>query len=98
MGGCANSQLVRSIMDGCSWLCNIPSYPLKNSMRTLMNIVNEGAGGGTAPLSNRDDQIIYLHANTDDYSGSYLTSMGGRNIPAATPPWSGMLEKNSWMN
>jgi hypothetical protein len=56
MGGCANPQLVRSIMDGCSWLCNIPSYPLKKSMQTVMNIVNEGAGGGTAPLSNRDDQ------------------------------------------
>ncbi len=93
MGGCANSQLVRSIMDGCSWLCNIPSYPLKKSMQTVINIINEGAGGETAPLSNRDDQVIYLPANTDDYSGAYLTSPGRRNIPATTPPWSRMSEK-----
>jgi hypothetical protein len=93
MGGCANPQLVRSIMDGCSWLCNIPSYPLKKCMQTVMNIVNEGAGSGTAPLSNRDDQVIYLPANTDDYSGAYLTSPGRRNIPATTPPWTGMSEK-----
>jgi hypothetical protein len=80
-------------MDGCSWLCNIPNYPLKKSMQTVMNIVNEGAGGRTAPLSNRDDQVIYLPANTDDYSGAYLTSPGRRNIPATTPPWTGMSEK-----
>jgi hypothetical protein len=33
-------------MDGCNWLWNIPSYPLKNSMKSVMKIVNEGAGGG----------------------------------------------------
>ncbi len=93
MGGCANSQLVRSIMDGCNWLCNIPSYPLKNSMKSVMKIVNEGAGGGTVPLSNRDDQVVYLPANTDDYSGAYMTSPGRCNIPATTPPWTGMSEK-----
>jgi hypothetical protein len=31
--------------------------------------------------------------HTDDYSSSYLTSPGRRNIPAAFPPWSSLSEK-----
>jgi hypothetical protein len=50
-------------------------------------------GGGTVPLSSHPDMVVYLPSNTDDYSGSYLTSPGRRNIPANLPPWSSFSEK-----
>jgi hypothetical protein len=37
--------------------------------------------------------VVYLPSNTDDYSGSYLTSPGRRTIPATLPPWSSLSEK-----
>jgi hypothetical protein len=46
MGGIANPQLIRSMMDGCNWLASIPGYPLKNSMQSIVKIAAEGAGGG----------------------------------------------------
>jgi hypothetical protein len=50
MGGIANPQLIRSMVDGCNWLASIPDYPLKNSMLSIIKIAAEGAGGGW-PLS-----------------------------------------------
>jgi hypothetical protein len=81
------------MMDGCNWLASIPGYPLKNSMLSIVKIAAEGAGGGVAPLSNHPDMVVYLPSNTDDYSGSYMTSPGRRNIPATLPLWSSLSEK-----
>ncbi len=50
-------------------------------------------GGGAVPLSNHPDMVVYLPSTTDDYSGSYLTSPGRRNIPATLPLWSSLSEK-----
>ena len=61
MGGCANPQLVRSVMDGCNWLANIPGYPLKKTMQTIAKIVVEGSGVGGAPLSNHPDTLSTCH-------------------------------------
>jgi hypothetical protein len=82
----ANPQLVRSLLDRCGWLASIAGYPLKSAMQTVIKIVKEGSGVGTAHVNNNSDTVIYLPRSTDNYSSAFMTSPGRRNIPACTPP------------
>jgi hypothetical protein len=97
MGGCSNPELVRSILDGCHWLTGIAGYPVKEAMRLVAKVVGEsvvGGGGSTVPLSVHYDRVVHLPSNTDDYSGTFVTSPGRCTIPAHCSPWSSYDEKN----
>jgi hypothetical protein len=63
-------------------------------MRTVAKVVGESVGGGgSVPLSVHYDRVIYLPSNTEDYSGSFVTSPGRCTILAQCSPWSSYDEK-----
>jgi uncharacterized membrane protein YgcG len=65
-------------------------------MRVVAKVVGNivvGGGGGSVPLSVHYDRVVYLPTNTDDYSGSFVTSPGRSTIPAQCLPWSSYDEK-----
>ena len=96
LGGCSNPELVRSILDGCQWLSGMAGYPIKEAMRVVSKVVGEcpvGGGGRTVPLSVHYDRVIYLPSNTEDYSGTFVTSPGRCTIPANCAAWSSFDEK-----
>jgi uncharacterized membrane protein YgcG len=71
-------------------------YPVKDAMKVISKVIGESVGGGgesMPSLTIHYDRVIYLPANTEDYSGNFVTSPGRRTIPANCPAWSSYDEK-----
>jgi hypothetical protein len=97
MGGCSSPELVRFILDGCHWLTGIAGYPIKDAMGHIVKVVGEnrgGGGGSTVPLSVHYDRVVYLPTNTDDYSGTFVTSPGDAQFRQTVLPGPAMTKKN----
>ncbi len=65
-------------------------YPVKDAMKVVSKVVGESAGGGggsTVVLTVHYDRVVYLPSNTDDYTGTLVTSPGRCTIPANCSPW-----------
>ena len=92
LGGCTDPILVRSIIDGCLWLSNMPGYQLSSSMAVCSSIVQEEGGkdGNTVSHFNVN---IHLPYQLDDYKGEILTCLGQHDAPAAVPLMSYVSEK-----
>ena len=93
MGGCGNPQLIRDILDCCSWLMHMPGYPHKGSMEAIRVEIEKTSDDNSVPLTTHHDAVVFLPDSVNAYEGRLVTSAGRCNIPAEIPPWDTKTEK-----
>ncbi len=83
LGGCNDTEVIRSVIDTSIWLGSIPGYALSETSKGLVDMVMDvigvvGGGGGVTHY----DRPILLPFTLESYDGKYVTSPGRPGIPA----------------